>query len=242
MSTDTAAPEEKPLLARLRGILERSEEVLKRSDIPIGLAMMTINQFRFHLSKIYGKDAPELEHFPPLTKDVAPKDVRTELARRVENGHRVVDVLAHLPEKATTPLLGNSVFIGHGRSPLWRELKDFISDRMKLPWDEFNREPVAGIATSERLQTLMSQAGFAFLIMTAEEEHADGTRHARMNVVHEVGLFQGRLGLRRAIVLLEDGCAEFSNIFGLSQIRFPRGDIGAKFEEIRKVLEREGLG
>ena len=88
---------------------------------------------------------------------------------------------------------------------------------------------------------MLSQAGFAFLIMTAEEERDDGTVHARMNVVHEVGLFQGRLGIRKAIVLLEQGCSEFSNITGLSQIRFPKGDVSARFEEIRRVLEREGL-
>jgi predicted nucleotide-binding protein len=77
--------------------------------------------------------------------------------------------------------------------------------------------------------------------MTAEDEHADATRHARENVVHEAGLFQGRLGFRRAIILLEEGCAEFSNIVGLSQIRFPKGNIRACFEDVRAVLEREGL-
>ncbi len=46
---------------------------------------------------------------------------------------------------------GGSVFIGHGRSPLWRELKDFVQDRLGLPWDEFNRVPVAGTANTERL-------------------------------------------------------------------------------------------
>jgi hypothetical protein len=35
---------------------------------------------------------------------------------------------------------------------------------------------------------------------------------------HEVGLFQGRLGFEKAIVLLEDGCEEFSNIKGLVQM------------------------
>lgn len=65
--------------------------------------------------------------------------------------------------------------------------------------------------------------------------------NARLNVVHEAGLFQGRLGFRKAIVLLEEGCEEFSNIHGLSQIRFPKGDISARFEKIREVLEREGL-
>jgi hypothetical protein len=39
--------------------------------------------------------------------------------------------------------------------------------------------------------------------------------------------------------LLEDGCEEFSNVHGLEQLRFPKGKIGAQFEEIRRVLERE---
>ena len=124
---------------------------------------------------------------------------------------------------------------------MWRELKDFIVERLGLPWDEFNREAVAGFTTSERLQTIMQQAAFALLVMTAEEERADATLQARPNVIHEVGLFQGHLGLNRAIVLLEDGCTEFSNIIGLSQIRFPIGDIAARFEDVRRVLEREGV-
>ena len=81
----------------------------------------------------------------------------------------------------------------------------------------------------------------AFLVMTGEEEQTEGQLRARENVVHEAGLFQGRLGFRRAILLLEDGCEEFSNIEGLGQIRFPKGDMRSAFEEIRRVLEREGL-
>jgi len=136
---------------------------------------------------------------------------------------------------------GSKVFIGHGHSALWREFKDFISDRLHLGWDEFNRDPTAGLATKERLQTMLNQACFAFLVMTAEDQHANETLHARENVIHEVGLFQAKLGFRRAIVLLEDGCSEFSNIIGLSQIRFPTGNISSAFEEVRKVLEREGI-
>ena len=40
--------------------------------------------------------------------------------------------------------------------------------------------------------------------------------------MHEAGLFQGRLGFTRAIIMLEEGCEEFSNIEGLGQIRFER--------------------
>jgi len=49
------------------------------------------------------------------------------------------------------------------------------------------------------------------------------------------------LGWRKAIILLEDGCDEFSNIVGLGQIRFGKGNIQSSFEEIRRVLEREGI-
>jgi predicted nucleotide-binding protein len=139
------------------------------------------------------------------------------------------------------PSIGTNVFIGHGRSLVWRELKDFLEDRLGLSVDEFNRVPVAGIATATRLSEMLDAAAFAFLVLTAEDEQTGGKVRARENVVHEVGLFQGRLGFSRAIVLLEDGCEEFSNIHGLGQIRFPRGNIAAKFEDIRAVLERERI-
>lgn len=137
--------------------------------------------------------------------------------------------------------MGTNVFIGHGHSLLWKELKDFIQDRLRLPWDEFNRVPIAGITNIARLSEMLDNAAIAFLVMTAEDEQADGNKRARMNVIHEAGLFQGRLGFTKAIVLLEDGCEEFSNIHGLGQIRFPGGNIKAAFEEIRQVLEREGI-
>jgi Predicted nucleotide-binding protein containing TIR-like domain/PIN domain len=142
--------------------------------------------------------------------------------------------------QSPAPIAGRSVFIGHGRSLVWRELKDFISDRLGLPWDEFNRVPVAGVGNVARLSEMMNHAGIAFLVLTAEDETADGKERARQNVVHEAGLFQGRLGFARAIVVLEEGCEEFSNIHGLGQIRFPRGRIDGAFEEVRRCLSERG--
>ena len=138
-------------------------------------------------------------------------------------------------------LLGDRVFIGHGGSQAWRELKDFIEGRLALPVDEFNRVPIAGITNKERLSEMMDSAAMALLVLTGEDEQSDGGLHPRMNVVHEAGLFQGRLGFERAIILLEDECADFSNIDGLGHIRFPKGEIGAAFEQLRRVFEREGL-
>ena len=161
------------------------------------------------------------------------------LAERLER------LAAHLARVVKTDVrsarVGTNIFIGHGRSFVWRDLKDFVQDRLRLPWDEFNRAPLAGVTNIARLSEMLDAAACAFVIMTAEDELADGTTQARMNVIHEVGLFQGRLGFTKAIVLLEEGCEEFSNIQGLGQIRFPKGNIAAKFEDIRQVLEREGV-
>jgi predicted nucleotide-binding protein len=138
-------------------------------------------------------------------------------------------------------MVGTNVFIGHGRSPVWRDLKDFVHERLGLPYDEFNRVPVAGVTNIARLSEMLDSAAVAFIVMTAEDEQVDGSVRARENVVHEAGLFQGKLGFTKSIMLLEEACSEFSNIHGLGQIRFPRNNIKAVFEEIRRVLEREGI-
>lgn len=182
-------------------------------------------------------------HISVMTWLMEVRSHKDQLAKLADSIRYIVNYLQMRYEMKGKSIAKTSgkVFIGHGRSLVWRDLKDFLQDRLGLEWEEFNREPTAGKSTKERLEEMLDGAVFAFLVMTAEDERADGTKHARENVVHEVGLFQGRLGFERAIVLLEEGCAEFSNITGLTQIRFPKGAIKAEFEEIRRVLEREKI-
>lgn len=190
----------------------------------------------------YGQGIQTPPHHAVMARVISTRDaIRAcseleKVARRGANHLERVTGTAH-PE----PQGGDRIFIGHGGSPLWRELKDFLQDRLGLAWDEFNRVPVAGVTNIARLAEMLDASGIAFLVLTAEDEDQDGSVHARQNVIHEAGLFQGRLGFSRAIVLLEEGCDEFTNIQGLGQIRFPRGNISACFEEVRRVLEREGF-
>jgi hypothetical protein len=41
------------------------------------------------------------------------------------------------------------------------------------------------------------------------------------------------------VVLLEDGCHEFSNVHGIQQIRFPKGKIAGTVGELLATLRRE---
>lgn len=143
--------------------------------------------------------------------------------------------------EAVVVQLGTRIFIGHGGVPNeYLKLGVWLTD-LGFEWEVFDRRPTAGLSTKERLAEMLDNAQMAFLFMTPEDEMANGQTQARSNVIHEVGLFQGRLGFTKAIVLLEEGCDEFSNIAGLGQVRYPKSNVKAAFEEIRQVMQREGL-
>ena len=162
---------------------------------------------------------------------------------QLESIYRQLELYEELPSNTQQTMNNENkkIFIGHGGSLVWRELKDFIEGTLELEYEEFNRVSTAGHFTGNRLKEMLDESCMAFLIMTGEDEQTDGSLHARENVIHEVGLFQGRLGFKRAIILLEEGCKDFSNIHGLIYIPFPKGKIGAAFEEIRRVLQRESI-
>ncbi|MEX2219955.1 MAG: TIR domain-containing protein [Phycisphaerales bacterium] len=121
------------------------------------------------------------------------------------------------------------VFVGHGRSAAWQEVERFLEKRLRCEVEEFNHSPTAGRSNKERLLEMLSRSKLAILVHTAEDEQRDSKKRARQNVVHETGLFQGRLGFERAIVLLERGCEKFSNMEGISHIGFENGHIGESF-------------
>jgi predicted nucleotide-binding protein len=98
----------------------------------------------------------------------------------------------------------------------------FLRDDQDLSVIEFNSSSAVGISTSDHLEDMLNQANFAFLVLTGEDELPTGKLNPRLNVVHEAGLFQGKLGFRKAILFLEEGCEVFSNVSGLTAILFPK--------------------
>ena len=97
----------------------------------------------------------------------------------------------------------------------------------------------AGHAIRDILKSMIAHSSFAVLVMTAEDKDPDDNFHARPNVIHELGLFQGYLGFDRAIALLEEGTQEFSNIHGMHQLRYDRGRIKETFGDVLATIRRE---
>lgn len=133
------------------------------------------------------------------------------------------------------------VFIGHGKSKLWLSIQLFLQDDLELKTLTFESESRTSESIVNILDEFLNESSFAILIMTAEDETSDGKIRARQNVIHEAGLFQGRLGFDKVVILKQDGTEEFSNIAGLQYIPFSNENVEHCFHELRRKLKKTGL-
>lgn len=131
------------------------------------------------------------------------------------------------------------IFIGHGRSEQWRDLKDHLHEKHNYEVIAYETGARAGHSIRDILESMLDESSFALLVLTGEDKISDGSLQARQNVIHEAGLFQGSLGFNRAIILLEEGTKDFSNIHGIQQIRYSKNNIKETFGEVLATLKRE---
>ena len=135
----------------------------------------------------------------------------------------------------------NCIFIGHGRSKLWARFNVFLKDELGLKTVFYESESRVGESIVPILEKMLAEATFAVLVLTAEDGSSDGAKRARQNVIHEAGLFQGRLGFDRAILLVQRGLEGFSNVDGLQYIPFSDENIEEAFYQLQRVLKAKGL-
>ena len=149
------------------------------------------------------------------------------------------DNIKPVTHKASTG--GGQVFIGHGRSKLWARVQVFLKDDLNLKTLTFEDESRTSESIVNILGEFLDKSSIAILILTAEDESAEGKLRARQNVVHEAGLFQGRLGFDKVIILKQEGVEEFSNIAGLQYIPFSGDNIEQCFYELQRKLKKIGM-
>ncbi|WP_407528264.1 nucleotide-binding protein [Lacibacter sp. MH-610] len=143
------------------------------------------------------------------------------------------------PQKKSTGM--GHVFIGHGRSKLWARVQIFLNEDLSIKTLTFEDESRTSETIVNVLTEFLEKSSFAILVMTAEDETSDGKYRARQNVIHEAGLFQGRLGFDKVIILKQDGVEEFSNVAGLQYIPFSGDNIEQCFYELQRKFKKLGL-
>lgn len=132
------------------------------------------------------------------------------------------------------------VFIGHGgSSTAWRDLKDHLAEQHGYDVEAYETGTRSGHTIRDILDDMLNASTFAILVMTAEDEQTDTSMRARQNVVHEAGLFQGRLGFTKTLILLEEGTQSFTNLDGIQYVGFGSGRIREAYGDVLAVLARE---
>lgn len=150
--------------------------------------------------------------------------------------------IALLKPKIYTSSSGKGyIFIGHGRSKLWARVQIYLENELKLKTLTYESESHTSESIINILKDFLSKASFAILILTAEDETKDGKIRARQNVIHESGLFQGRLGFENVVLLKQTKTEDFSNIAGLQYITFANDNIEQTFYELQRTLQKNGL-
>jgi predicted nucleotide-binding protein len=155
---------------------------------------------------------------------------------------KVFDVFERnlIASKLPAPALPSpQIFIGHGRSLPWRDLKDHLTDKHGYSVTAYEVGARAGHTIRDILDDMLTESSFALLVMTGEDETITGDLRSRQNVVHELGLFQGKLGFSRAIAIAEKEVELFSNIDGVQQLRFSAGNIAEVYGDVLATLRRE---
>lgn len=163
-----------------------------------------------------------------LLKNLSDKDFKTEIES--------------IKVKVKTKSNGEGqIFIGHGRSKLWARVQIFLKDELKLNTLSFESESRTSETIITVLEEFLDKTSIAIIVFTAEDETAKGKSRARQNVIHEAGLFQGRLGFDKVIILKQEGVEEFSNVAGLQYIPFSGDNIEQTFYELQRKFKKSGL-
>jgi predicted nucleotide-binding protein len=133
------------------------------------------------------------------------------------------------------------VFLGHGHSSLWSRVQLHLESDLHLKVEAWESVSRAGHHSIDVLKGLLKECSFAAFVITAEDSTTEGKVRARQNVIHEMGLFQGRVGFDKVALLEQEGVEEFSNIDGLQRIPFSGSKIEQSFYELDRMLKRECL-
>jgi hypothetical protein len=145
--------------------------------------------------------------------------------------------LLHIIKRSKTILLSKqSVFISHGRANCWKKLQHFIEHDLARTTIELEQRSIHGQTVIEKLAHNAKLCSHAVIVMTGDDPTVDGEARVRENVMHEIGYFQGCLGLDRVLLLREEGVSMPSNLGGIVYLQFKKGGIASTFNRLEAEL------
>lgn len=139
-------------------------------------------------------------------------------------------------------IYGNKIFIVHGHNDAMKYEVARVLDKLGLDSIILHEQVNAGRTIIEKLESNSSEAGFAVILLTADDEGKAKTedgfkKRARQNVVFEMGLFMGQLGRDRVMLLIESDVEKPGDLDGLVYTDIDKGKAWkyALCDELKKI-------
>ncbi len=162
-----------------------------------------------------------------------------EIEPLVKNLDYIMEVRANsrIGEKDSVKERREFIFISHGASKEWYKVQTYLEKDLGHKTIELAQQPIIGRTILQKLNEEAERCHAAIIVMTGDDKSEDGELRARENVLHEIGFFQGKLGLDKVILLHEEGVNIPSNIHGLVYIPFPNDTVEATFGALLRELK-----
>jgi sugar/nucleoside kinase (ribokinase family) len=135
----------------------------------------------------------------------------------------------------------SGIFISHGQNPEWFAVQRFVEGRFESPVYSFESASWGGHEVSEALSKYLERCSLCVCILTAEDMTDDGRWFARQSVIHEIGLFQGKHGFDRVILLVEEGCDFVPQAAASCAVYFPHNRINHTFYQLAETIRAHGV-
>ncbi len=200
------------------------------------------------------KELKELEPdvYGDIPEPIIPENIGHSSDGSLYEKHSIdplVQALDYVLELSANVRIGNNiennekkqrVFISHGKSPEWHKIQNYLEKDLQVGTLELAQEPNVGRTVLQKLEDEAGKCSVAVIVMTGDDITEEGEVRARENVMHEIGYFQGRYGLKNVALLHEHGVNIPSNIQGLVYIQFPKdtaeASLGALTREIKVLI------
>jgi len=148
------------------------------------------------------------------------------------------------PEESPSTVLGQAIFIAHGKNKKPLEQLKKILEQFRIPYKVAVEEPNLGRPISGKVREVMRACNCAILIFTADETFTDAGGNAVQrpseNVVYELGA-AGYLYDNRIVIMREEDVAFPTNFRDLGYITFSKDELEAKAMDILKELIGFGI-
>lgn len=206
------------LIERLQSGLKQAKDDLKNPEIKPLMPRRLALKLREVYKLLYGENSqPYVE-----LQDIRPDNFRINTRKQLIDLVNLTDRFLNLIQSAWEFPSGRirKIFIGHGRNSVWLKVVKYLEDNLGYETDFFEKKSRVSSHILDFLGQALESCNAAVIVMTKDDYTSNGASRSRQNVIHEIGLFQGKHGIRGVIIFQEEGVEEFSNIAGLQTIKY----------------------